>query len=283
MEPKYFDIHAHVNFKVYDADRDEVIDRALEAGVHMMNVGTQQDTSKDAVMLAEKYNESGKRGLYAAIALHPVHTSKSHHDEQELGEGGVSFTSRGEIFDSQFYEDLARHDVVKAIGECGLDYYHLDEDTIRLQKEVFIKHIEVANKVNKPLMLHIRNGKTGPDAYQDAIDILKQYAKVKGDVHFFAGRLDVAKQFLELGFTMSFTGVVTFTHDYDEVVRYIPLDMIMSETDCPYITPTPFRGKRNEPMHVREIVKAIARIKGEDEEKVRAQLVANAKRVFNFE
>ena len=125
-------------------------------------------------------------------------------------------------------------------------------------------------------MLHIRN------AYKDALEILKRHAKVKGDVHFFAGTWEEAQEFLALGFTLSFTGVVTFTHDYDEVVRNTPLDMILSETDCPYITPTPFRGRRNEPMHVREIVKAIARIKGEDEEKVRLQLVENAKRVFGF-
>ena len=285
MDPKYFDVHSHVNFKAYDEDRDEVITRALDAGVYMMNVGTQQDTSRDAVELAEKYVREGKIGLYAAIALHPVHTSKSHHDEQELGGEGKAFTSRGEEFDSSFYEELASHDVVKAIGECGLDYYRLEEDTVRLQKEVFIKHIEVANKVNKPLMLHIRNGAhqgSGDAAYKDAIEILKQYSKVKGDVHFFAGTWEIAQEFLALGFTLSFTGVVTFTKDYDEVVRNTPLDMILSETDCPYITPTPFRGKRNEPMHVREIVKSIARIKGLDEEIVCKQLVSNAKRVFGF-
>ena len=276
MEPQYFDVHAHVQFKAYDEDRDEAIVRALESGVHMMNVGTQKDTSQLAIDLAKKYLAEGKPGLYAAIALHPVHTSKSHHDAQELGEEGKAFTSRGEVFDMEFYENLAQHDVVKAIGECGLDYYRLEEDTARLQKEVFIQHIELANKVNKPLMLHIRN------AYKDALEILKRHAKVKGDVHFFAGTWEEAQEFLALGFTLSFTGVVTFTHDYDEVVRNTPLDMILSETDCPYITPTPFRGRRNEPMHVREIVKAIARIKGEDEEKVRLQLVENAKRVFGF-
>ncbi len=269
--PKYFDVHSHVNFKAYDEDRDLVFKRALDEGVHMMNVGTQKDTSKFAVELAEKYE-----GVYAAIALHPIHTGKSFHDQKELGEEGKEFTSRGEIFDMDFYEELAKHDKVKAIGECGLDYYRLDEDSAEKQKEVFIKHIEIANKVGKPLMLHIRN------AYKDAVEILREHAKVKGDVHFFAGTWEEAQWFLDLGFTLSFTGVITFTHDYDEVVRNTPLDMLLSETDCPYITPTPFRGKRNEPIHVREIVKAIARIKGEDEEKVRIQLVENAKRVFGF-
>jgi TatD DNase family protein len=276
MEPKYYDVHAHVQFKAYDEDRDLVISRSLDEGVHMMNVGTQKDTSKLAVELAEKYE-----GLYAAIALHPIHTSASHHDEKELGEEGKAFTSRGEEFDQVFYEELARHPKVKAIGECGLDYYRLDEETAARQREIFIKHIEVANKAGKPLMLHIRSGEKR-SAYKDAAEILREHAKVKGDVHFFAGSWEEAQLFLELGFTLSFTGVVTFTHDYDEVVRNTPLDMILAETDCPYITPVPFRGRRNEPMHVREVYKAIARIKGENEETVRLQINENARRVFGF-
>ncbi len=272
MELKYVDVHAHVNFKSYDEDREAVIERAREAGVVMMNVGTQQDTSMDAVRLAEKYES----GVYAAIALHPIHTAASFHDTKELGEEAKAFTSRGETFDPSFYEKLAENPKVKAIGECGLDYYRLEEDTKEIQKKVFIQHIEIANKVGKPLMCHIRN------AYRDAADILREHAKVKGDIHFFAGTWEEAQWFLDLGFTLSFTGVITFTKDYDEVVRNTPLDMILSETDCPYITPTPYRGQRNEPIHVREVVKAIARIKELDEEVVRVQLLENTKRVFGF-
>lgn len=276
MDPKYIDVHAHAQFTAYDEDRDEVIRRALSEGVHMMNVGTQRDTSRAAVELAEKYD-----GVYAAVALHPVHTSASFHDQKELGEEGKAFTSRGEEFDPAVYEELARHPKTLAIGECGLDYYRLEEDTIERQTRVFIQHIELANKVGKPLMLHIRSG-SGRSAYRDAAEILRAHAKVKGDVHFFAGTWEEAQRFLDLGFTLSFTGVLTFTHDYDEVVCNTPLDMLMAETDCPYITPVPHRGKRNEPLHVREVYKAIARIKGLDEETVRAQLAANAKRVFGM-
>ncbi len=272
MEPQYVDVHAHVNFKAYEDDRDDTIKRALEAGVHIMNVGTQQDTSTFAVEIAERYDH----GVYAAVALHPIHTSASHHDTKELGEEGKAFTSRGEEFDPAFYEALARREKVKAIGECGLDYYRLEADTAKKQADVFIQHIEVANKVGKPLMCHIRN------AYKDAAEILRTHAKVAGDIHFFAGTWEEAKLFLDMGFTLSFTGVLTFTHDYDEVVRNTPLDRLLSETDCPYITPTPLRGQRNEPLHVREIVKAMARIRNEDEETVRLQLVENAKRVFGF-
>lgn len=272
MTPKYFDIHAHLNFSAFDADRDETVKKALDQGVFVVNVGTQQDTSKSAVELAEKYD----KGMYAAIGLHPVHTSASYHDEAELGEGGKTFTSRGEKFDPAFYESLAKHEKVVAIGECGLDYFHLEDGSKEVQKEAFIAQIELANKVGKPLILHIRN------AYQDAYEILKTHAKVPADVHFFAGTIEEAKLFLDLGYNLSFTGVITFAKPYEELVSFIPLDRIMSETDCPYVAPVPFRGKRNEPLCVQEIVKKIAQIKGEDFEKVRSTLVENAQKFFKI-
>lgn len=276
---KYFDAHTHVNFVAFNDDRDAAIRRALDAGVGMNVVGTMYDTSKRAVEIAEQYE-----GVYATIGLHPIHTSKSFHDEKELGEGNKEFTSRGEKFDIEKYVTLGEHTKVIAIGECGLDYYRLDEHTKDVQTNAFIEHIEVANRLKKPLMLHIRDGQHGggESAYLDALDILKAHAKVKGDVHFFAGSLDVARKFLDFGFTLSFTGVVTFTHDYDEVVRFAPLDMLLSETDAPYITPVPHRGKRNEPLYVTEVVRALARIKGEDEGVVAPQLMANATRVFDL-
>ncbi len=272
MKCNFVDIHAHLNFSAFDTDRDEVVKRALDVGVFVINVGTQQETSKSAVELAEKY----EKGIYAAIGLHPVHTGKSYHDEAELGEGGKAFTSRGEIFDPFFYEELAKKEKVVAIGECGLDYFRLEEGTKEVQKKAFIAQIELANKVGKPLILHIRN------AYQDAYEILKAHSKVPADVHFFAGTVDEAKLFLDLGYSLSFTGVITFAKQYEELVRFVPLDRIMSETDCPYVTPVPYRGKRNESLYVQEVVKKIAEIKGEDFEKVCSILVQNAQKFFNL-
>lgn len=274
MEPNYIDIHAHVNFQAFDSDRQEVIERAKQANTWMINVGTQKDTSRMAVEIAEKYDE----GVYAIVGLHPVHTTASYHDEKELGEGGKEFTSRGEVFDYEYYKKLLMHPKTVALGECGLDYYRLEEDSIALQKKAFIEQIHLANDVSKPLMLHIRN------AYADALEILKAEAgsKTRGDVHFFAGTWQEAKAYLDFGFTLSFTGVITFADQYDEVIKNTPLDMIMSETDCPYITPAPFRGRRNEPMHVSLVVEKIALLKGLPLETVRAQLVKNAKRVFNL-
>jgi len=266
---KYFDAHTHVNFVAYNDDREVAILRAKEAGVVMNVVGTQRDTSASAIALAEKYDN-----VYATIGLHPIHTSKSYHDQQELGDGGKAFTSRGEVFDAAAYEALGKNERVIAIGECGLDYFRLEEKTKEIQKDTFVQQIDLANKIGKPLMLHIRN------AYDDALEILKAHAKVKGDVHFFAGNWETAKKFLNFGFTLSFTGVITFTHDYDVVIKNAPLDMLLSETDAPYVAPVPHRGKRNEPAYVELVVRRISEIRGEDFFTVANQLATNARRVF---
>ncbi len=250
--PEFIDIHCHTNFPEYDADRDETIARALAKNTWMINVGTDKETSTSSVALANKY----ENGVYAIVGMHPTHT--------------------GEIFDYDFYKNLASDPRVVAIGECGLDYFRADPSTAQSQKEVFQKQIDLARELDKPLMLHIRN------AYKDAYEILKANPGARGNVHFFAGTLDEAKMFLELGFTLSFTGVITFTRDYDEVIRYVPLDMIMSETDAPYVAPVPYRGKRNEPSYVDEVAKKIAEIRGEDVEMVKKALVSNASRLFGF-
>ena len=278
--PKYIDIHSHVNFQAFDADRDEVIRRALDNDTWVINVGTQIDTSRQAVEMARGYEE----GAYAIIGLHPIHTGASYHDEKELGEGGKEFTSRGESFDKDAYRELLRDPKVVGIGECGLDYFRCTEETIAKQKIDFIAQIELANEFGKPLMLHIRNNPEDKahNAYMDALSLLKEHSKVKGDVHFFAGGVEEAQAYLDFGFTLSFTGVITFTKDYDEVIKLTPLDMIMTETDAPYVTPTPYRGKRNEPVYVKEVVKKIAQVKGLSEDEVAQAVVANARRVFGI-
>lgn len=279
----YIDCHTHVNFAAFDTDRDAVIKRALDGNVRMINVGTQIDTSRKAVELAEKYDT----GVFAIVGLHPVHTSRSFHDEEELGEGGKEFTSRGAVFNTDEYLKLASHPKVVGIGECGLDYYRLEINDSRFkQEEAFRKQIELAQGVGKPLMLHIRNG-SGRSAYNDAFAILKSYnlhlkSERPGNLHFFAGSVEEAKPFLDLGYTFSFTGVVTFVKDYEAIVRYLPLDAMLSETDAPYVAPVPYRGKRNEPSYVVEVVKAFARIKGKDFEKVRSQILKNAEQLFTI-
>ena len=253
METTYIDIHTHLNLAAFKDDWKEVCDRALDARVALMNVGTQLDTATRAVEIARTYES----GVYAVVGLHPVHTDKSYHDAQEFTDLTKGFTSRGEIFNEASYLALAEDLKVVAIGECGLDYYRTEEGSREKQKTAFIEQIELANKVGKPLMLHIRPGETqgvGMDAYRDAAEILKIHTKVVGNVHFFAGTYADAKPYLDMGFTISFTGVITFARNYDEVIRSVPLDMLHAETDAPYVTPVPYRGTRNEPMHVIEVV-----------------------------
>lgn len=291
MQFKYIDNHAHLNLNAFSTDYKEAIARATDAGVHIINVGTQRDTSKKAIQIAEETD------CHAIVGLHPVHTSKSYHDIQELGEGGQEFTSRGEVFDFEYYKSLAMHPKVVGIGECGLDYYRIknyelgitDEEKaeIEKQKEVFRKHIELALEVGKPLMLHIRASNGTVDAYRDVIDILKSYlinhkSIPKGDVHFFAGTKEIVDEFLKLGFTFSFTGAITYGKNYDELIDYIPLDRILSETDCPFVAPVPHRGKRNEPLYVIEVIKKIAEIKKLPFEEVAGQLLKNSKTLFNI-
>ena len=273
MPPKFFDIHTHAHFAAFDEDRYAVMLRAREAGIAMINVGTDQGTSLAAILLAEKYDNA-----YATVGLHPIHTDKeTYHDKNERSASTHETSKDGEVFDEVYYRTFASHKKVVAIGECGLDYFRLNEDTKQKQIEAFEAQIAFANELGKPLMLHIRN------AYKDAYGVLKKNAVVKGNVHFFAGTWDEAKLFLDLGFTLSFTGVITFARQYDEVIKNMPLDMLMSETDAPYVAPVPYRGKRNEPIYVIEVVKKIAEIRGESYEKVRETLAGNAVRFFRID
>lgn len=279
----YIDIHSHLNLSAFDDDREEVLKRTREAGVAHINVGTKESTSKKAVEIAETHDD-----VYAIVGLHPIQTTPEHHDEDEIGEGGKPFVSQGEIFNKDFYRELCKSKKVVGIGECGLDYYRNDADTREVQEAQFIAQIELANELQLPLMIHTRDAKgnqasvaaSNRSAYDDVYDILKQYAKVRGDIHFYAGTYEQAKKFFDLGFTISFTGVITFAKDYEEVVKSAPLDLIHGETDCPYVAPNPYRGQRCEPMYVKEVYKKIAEIKGEGEEKVRIQLLENVAKLF---
>ncbi|MEK7646225.1 MAG: TatD family hydrolase [Patescibacteria group bacterium] len=250
------DIHGHVNFPDY-TDVEGAIERARAAGVGMVTVGTGLASSQQAIVLAEAHEN-----MWATVGIHPTDTD--------------------ETFDTEVLETFALHPKVVAIGECGLDYFHSTPEEIPRQREIFIQHIMLANKVNKPLMLHIRNGKKGGNAYQEAISILKEHSRVRANFHFFAGTVEDAQAIVAMGNTVSFTGVLTFTQDYDEVVRSVPLTHIMSETDCPFVSPTPYRGTQNEPAHVREVVRAIARIRSEDEGAVAKQIIENAREFFGI-
>jgi TatD DNase family protein len=280
---RYIDTHAHLNISAFAEDVEAVAAQCADEGVTIINVGTKESTSARAVELATQYEH-----MYAIIGLHPIQTVPGRHDAEETGEGAAPFTSRGESFNKAFYDELVRQPKVVGVGECGFDYYHTTSDSYAIQEENFIAQIQFANEHNLPLMIHTRGPKpgeespTGRSVYADVYDVLKQYAKVPFNVHFYAGTIPEAEKFFELGGTVSFTGVITFAKAYEEVVRAMPLTHIHGETDCPYVAPVPHRGKRAEPWMVQEVYKKIAAIRGEDEEMVRAQLVENAKRFYKL-
>jgi TatD DNase family protein len=294
-QPYFLDAHTHVQFSGYDADRDAVIRRAFDADVRkMIVVGTQKDTSRAAVALAEKYSHADGDdggGVYAAIGLHPIHTSRSFHDAQELGRNDATpFTSRGEVFDADYYRTLALNPRTVAIGECGLDYFHFNDDEprevqIEKQKAAFLAQIELSKEVKKSLMVHCRN------AFADLIEFLRPHAAAlsPGVIHFFTGTPDDARALLDMGFSFTFGGVITFPPrkgkaqgDYDEVITMIPIDRIMSETDAPYVAPAPFRGERNEPARVVHVVARLAELKSVSTEEMKAQIEENAQRMFGI-
>lgn len=254
---KYLDIHCHLNFDDFNTDRKDVIERAQREGVGMIVVGTDIKSSRKAIEIAEE-NED----IWATVGFHP--------------------TEKMENFDYETCRRLAENKKVVAIGECGFDYYRNSHINKSIQEEIFIKQINIANEVNKPLMLHLRNGIDGESAYDDAMVVIKKHSKTRGNVHFFAGNYDEAKKFLDLNFTLSFTGVITFVRDYDEIIKNIPLDMILTETDAPFVSPVPYRSKRNEPMYVKEIAHAIADIRKESREKVLSQIVNTAEKLFSL-
>ncbi len=294
---KYIDIHCHLDSRDYDSDREEVLARMREKEVGAIIIGTDLKSSKRAVEIAES-NEN----VWATIGAHPVKEIEVSHGagpETSLNVREVETNSPGELFNEKEFEKLAASPKVVGIGECGLDYFGrrslgeggLSEENKKAQKKLFESQIRFAIKHDKPLMLHVRN------AYEDIFDILENYKKdagekLRGNVHFFAGDVSVAKKFLDLGFTMSFTGVITFlprrsfaeagAHDYNEVIKYIPQNSIMSETDAPFIAPVPYRGKRNEPAYVIEVVKKMAEIRGENADTLNRAIINNAKRVFSI-
>ncbi len=268
--PFFFDIHAHVNDAQFDTDRMAVIARMRERGVWAIMVGTDRKTSQDVAMMASFADE----GVFGAIGVHPI-------DDMDGR------------FIEEFFEDLAKYQRIVAVGECGIDYSRLayisDVGAEKeRQKKLFERQIDFAIEKDLPLMIHCRDSnKALADAHRDLLNILVEKKKIagsrlRGDIHFFSQTIDIAREYFALDFTISFTGVITFSSEYDEVIRQAPLDRIMSETDCPYVAPYPYRGKRNEPIYVEEVVKKIAEIRGEDFETVRIALVQNAMRVFNI-
>ncbi|KFN03663.1 TatD family deoxyribonuclease [Bacillus clarus] len=253
-----FDTHSHLNAEQFEEDLQEVIVRMKEAGVtYTVVVGFDEVTIKKAIELAETYDF-----IYAAVGWHPV--------------DAIDMTEEHLVW----LEELAAHPKVVALGEMGLDY-HWDKSPKEIQKEVFRKQIALAKKVKLPIIIHNR------DATQDIVDILEeeQAAKVGGIMHCFSGSVEVAKRCIDMNFLISLGGPVTFKNAKKpkEVAMEIPMEKLLIETDCPYLTPHPFRGKRNEPSYVKLVAEEIANLKGISYEEVAQVTTENAKKLFGVE
>ena len=273
---QYIDIHAHLNFKDFDEDRHEVISRAKENELGMINIGTCMRTSREVVDLA--YNNED---MWATIGLHPINTPEE-----------PKFLA--EEFEEILKIDQSRSNPkIVGVGECGLDYFHLHGETEEererekeIQAESFRDQIDFAVKKDLPIMIHCR------EAYDDVLKILKEKKdelaqndeseRLRGNIHFYAGTVKQAQRFLDLDFTISFTGVITFAEQYRELVEFVPLDKLHGETDSPYVAPVPYRGQRCEPNYTIEVVKKMAEIKGVELETLKKQIILNAKKTFNL-
>lgn len=278
----FIDTHCHLNFKAFKDDADEIIQEALAANVWMIIVSVESKTSKRAIEYATKY----ERGVYVAVGLHPIHLVK-----QAAKDEDYDFTTSGEDFDYETYKRLAAAREVVAIGETGLDYYHIPrgEDFVVAkdkQRSVFLSHLTLARELNKPVIVHCR------EAHDDLLEILTEFRKNHrseipcdrpwGVVHCFSGDLDLAWKYFSLGLSVSFTGLITFNQQWDELIRKLPLDKFMIETDAPFMTPVPYRGQRNLPNYVVEVARKIAELKNISIEKVAEVSTENAKKLFNI-
>ncbi|MFS0656651.1 TatD family hydrolase [Bacillus sp. 179-C3.3 HS] len=252
-----FDTHAHLNAEQFNEDLEQVIERAKSEKVEkIVVVGFDRPTISRAMELIEEYEF-----IYAAIGWHPV--------------DAIDMTDE----DLAWIKELSQHEKVVAIGEMGLDYYW-DKSPKDVQKEVFRRQIALAKEVNLPIIIHNR------DATEDVVTILKEEgaAEVGGIMHCFTGSLDTAKACMDMNFYISFGGPVTFKNAKKpkEVVKGIPSDRLLIETDCPYLTPTPFRGKRNEPSYVKYIAEQIAELREISFEELAELTTENAKKVFRI-
>ncbi|WP_409343864.1 TatD family hydrolase [Paenibacillus sp. MBLB4367] len=251
------DTHTHLNAEQFEEDQEETIKRALEAGVtRIVNIGINREYIPSSIALAERYDF-----IYSTVGWHPV-------DAIDMQPG-----------DLEWMEELSKHEKVVAIGEIGLDY-HWDKSPKDVQQRVFREQIRLARRVGLPIVIHNR------DAHHDVLQILKeeQAAEVGGIMHCFSGSWETAKACLDMNFHISFGGPVTFKNAKQpkEVLAQVPLDRLLLETDSPYLTPHPYRGKRNETAYVRLVAETAAEIRGMSLEEIAAITTANAVRLFGL-
>jgi len=253
----FVDTHAHLDFDTYDDDREKVIQRAIENQVvGIITIGTDLDTSKQAILLAEKY-----ASIFAAVGIHPSDCA--------------NLRDR----DFEFIKELAGHEKVVAVGEIGLDYYHMHAEK-DIQQIAFRKQIKLARELNLPMIIHNR------DSHPDMLKILNEEGvkDVGGVMHSFSGDINFLNKVIAMNMYVSFTGNITFKKSTsDELVYNAPIENLLLETDCPFLTPVPLRGKRNEPAFIIHTAKKIAEIKEIELELLGRITTENAKSLFKID
>ena len=250
-----FDTHAHMNDRAFDTDRQELLESLPGQGVRLlMNPGCNLEDSRLSVELAQAYPF-----IYAAVGSHPD-------SADEVNETVI-----------EEYRKLCQNEKVKAIGEIGLDY-HYEDIPRELQKKAFVMQMELAKEVGLPVIVHER------DAHEDGMAIVKAYPEVTGVFHCYSGSAEMARQLVDLGWYIGFTGVLTFKNARKaiETAESIPLDRIVLETDCPYMAPEPFRGKRNHPGYLYRMAEKLAEIRGVSVEEIHAITTENGKRLYRI-
>ena len=250
-----FDTHAHLNDPAFDADREEILKNLPGEGIgYVMNAGCSLASSRDIIAMAERIPY-----LYASVGSHP--DSCDEVNEEVLEE----------------FRRLCGHEKVKAIGEIGLDY-HYEDIPREIQKKAFRMQMELARDVDLPVIIHER------DAHEDGMKIVEEFPDVTGVFHCYSGSAEMARQLVDKGWYIGFTGVLTFKNARKavEVAREIPLDRIVLETDCPYMAPEPFRGKRNDPGKIYRMAERLAEIRGLPVEEIRAITLENGKRLYRI-
>lgn len=280
--PTIFDSHCHPQMEQYDNDRDEMLQRAFDAEVSMICVGTDLETSKQGIELAQKHDpvksrkttmssrDNGTGGIWASVGLHPNDIP----DE----------------FRIEDFESFINKEKVIAIGEVGLDYYRTPEpEKQKKQKEVFEIFLDLATKHNKPIIIHSRDSAKGSvgHVHSDMISILDSRFRIYnsnlcGVAHSFTGNIDEAREYLNRGIYLGFNGIITFARQYDEAVKYAPLEQILLETDAPFLSPEPYRGKRNEPARVIEVAKKISALKNVSLDKIIEITSKNCQNLFKL-
>ncbi|RXI58477.1 TatD family hydrolase [Clostridium tetani] len=256
MKMKIFDSHAHYDDDSFNEDRIRVLEELKNNNIiGVLNCGSSFKGAVDSLNLA-KNNDF----FYAAVGIHPEYADTV--DEDMLNE----------------IKNMTSHPKVKAIGEIGLDYYYEDNPPKEVQKEAFIKQMKLAKELNLPVVIHDR------DAHKDILDIIKMFPEVHGVIHCFSGSVELSRECLKLGYYIGFTGIVTFKNARKtlEVVKEVPIDKILVETDCPYMAPEPHRGKRNRSEYIEQIIKKVAKIKEISEEELNNQVILNTKHLLNI-